>query len=157
MNIRILNQRIAEAAFIHEPHVIISITGSKHGIANVEAGRGGCKEVLRLTFDDAGPGWTQFQEETQLFTDKDADLIADFVEIWKDKVQIIVVHCLGGISRSSGVAAAIHYALNGKDSCTAIFNDGRYVPNSYVYNKTLNALHSKNLCQHMNTPVTPVE
>jgi len=37
---------------------------------------------------------------------------------------------LAGISRSAGLASALHYVLNGDDK--AVFGDPQYVPNMHV-------------------------
>ena len=76
-----------------------------------------------------------------LFKDEQSVQIVDFVEEIKDKVEAIICHCDAGISRSSGVAAAIQKHLTGSDE--KIFKDPRYLPNMYVYRKLLNEFHKR--------------
>lgn len=47
----------------------------------------------------------------------------DFVEVVKDKIKGILVHCEAGVSRSAAVAAVIELALNGSDE--RVFQDRR--------------------------------
>lgn len=67
-----------------------------------------------------------------------AEEIANFVEEHKNKVKQIIVHCEGGVSRSSGVAAAIQKYITGDDS--KIFDSFRYRPNILCYRRVLEAL-----------------
>lgn len=59
-----------------------------------------------------------------------AQQIVDFVNKWKDKVDLICVNCEAGISRSSGCAAAISIWLNNHDS--GIGGQDYYHPNAHV-------------------------
>jgi len=72
-----------------------------------------------------------------LMTDDHANQILDFVVDMKGKIELLICHCEGGISRSSATAAAILRILTGSDN--KIFNDPRYIPNMFVYRKILNA------------------
>ena len=67
-----------------------------------------------------------------------AEEIANFAKEWWNKVDQIVVHCDGGVSRSAGVAAAILKYFTGDDS--EIFDNPNYYPNMLVYRMVLNAL-----------------
>lgn len=91
--------------------------------------------VLPLFFHDIG-----VRDRTGVpMGEGDAVKIAEFVEWCKDnEVEELWVHCDAGISRSSGVAAAILQYLTGDDS--AIFDSPRYYPNMVCYRLTLNAL-----------------
>ena len=72
------------------------------------------------------------------FDNKDAKNIVDFVETFKNEVDLIVVHCEAGISRSSATAGALSLILNGSDK---EFFEGSYIPNMLVYRKILNMYH----------------
>jgi predicted protein tyrosine phosphatase len=93
----------------------------------------GYVDALRLNFYDIDfkidvyPG----------ITDVDADRIIEFVENNKNLVDLFVVHCNAGISRSSGIAAALSFIYNGDDAW--VFSDHRYMPNMLVYRKILKA------------------
>jgi len=68
-----------------------------------------------------------------------ADEVADFVNKWYGKVDTIIVHCEGGISRSAGVCAAIMRVKEGSD--THIFRSSSKSPNITCYLRTLKAFH----------------
>ena len=110
------------------------------------------KDILFLFFDDIEDFETRsshryykkdegevfdslLQTHYQLCTTNIAKNIVDFVLLWKDKVDKIIVHCEAGVSRSSGVCAAIMKALTGSDM--EIFNNPRYYPNTTCYKKVL--------------------
>lgn len=131
MKIEIMSRQeaIQKSYVIDEDCVIISINDidSERPIFAVNHS---IKAVLMLSFDD--------EEDT----DKGMDLsqarsIVSFVNYWENKIQKIIVHCGAGISRSSGVAAAIGKVLNDDD--TFVFNNPKYVPNRNCYRQTLNA------------------
>lgn len=100
---------------------------------------GGC--VLYLQFDDVDnenvAGCTPM-DETQ------AQLIADFVDEFRaTDANRLVVTCTAGISRSAGVAAALHEALgweirNAYES--DVFSDGKFSPNMRCYRMALRAM-----------------
>ena len=98
-------------------------------------------DILRLCFADAdGAGLDVYGnsvEESDLMTDEDARMVAEFVNRHQDVY--ILVHCDAGISRSAGVAAAILKHYTGDDR--QIFKSSRHYPNMWCYRKTLNALH----------------
>jgi predicted protein tyrosine phosphatase len=89
------------------------------------------KEESKVSYDDL-----MAQYGSGVFTEEQAQQIIDFVEKYKDQVELIVVHCEAGISRSAGVGAAILKQLTGDDSF--IFNDNRFLPNMFVYRTLLN-------------------
>lgn len=91
------------------------------------------KYTFRFQFDDVDMG------QKNCITQAQANKIAEAVEMVKDKVERIIVHCEAGISRSSGVAAAIMKYLNGDDM--PIFGNGEYTPNMTCYRMVLNALN----------------
>ena len=132
------------------PSVIISISDPYIEYSNSPfiSSTNNVKAVLRLMFSDAeepgcavaGSGRECKQVmvgESDLMTDEDAIKIKQFVNRHKDKD--IIVHCDAGISRSSGVAAAILKYLFGDDS--SIFENPMYCPNMLCYRKTLEALY----------------
>ena len=71
----------------------------------------------------------------QLMTKEDAKKVVDFVNKWWDKVDVIIVHCNAGISRSSGVCAGIMKCFTGDDS--QIYDNPYYHPNTLCYNLIL--------------------
>jgi predicted protein tyrosine phosphatase len=99
----VLSQSEAERYISHKPYAIISITD-----CNIEKQPTFMQSqflmgILRMEFDDVDT----HTEGYTLFNSKQALQILDFVESIKDDIEILVVHCWAGISRSAGVAAAI--------------------------------------------------
>lgn len=117
-----------------ETGVVISISEPRSNHPLIEE-KPELKEVLRLSFHDIDIETSEFDHSRM--TDEDAKLVATFVEKHKN-VDMMIVQCDAGISRSSGIAAAILKHLTGDDS--QIFNDKRFLPNRWVYSKTLEAL-----------------
>ena len=66
----------------------------------------------------------------------DAVKILEFTEKNKNSIDLIVVHCNAGISRSSGTAAALSLIYNQDDSW--VFKNPRYMPNMLVRKTILN-------------------
>lgn len=112
----------------------------------------GIKDILHLSFDDvqlpsgASERYIWKKDEGLLLdtldnapyvviSEKDAKDIVSFVKKWHDKVDTIIVHCNAGISRSSGICAAIMKAMTGDDS--QIFENSRYLPNTTCYKTVL--------------------
>ena len=101
------------------------------------------KKVLYLQFHDIG----MRDKEGIPINDKDVEEIVEFVH-WCERARIeeIWVHCDAGVSRSSGVAAALMKYFNGDDS--PIFDNPQYVPNSGCYFKVLKALMEDRGCDY---------
>lgn len=83
--------------------------------------------VLRLCFDDA----VDRSYWQNLITREQAEAVRDFVRALSDEVELLIVHCTEGVSRSAAVAAAILEA-HGADAGW-IWHDSRYRPNPLVY------------------------
>lgn len=96
--------------------------------------------IQPLFFTDADkPGRDVYGQEvieTDLITEDDAQLIKRLLNQHPDTD--VIVHCDAGISRSSGVAAAILKATTGDDS--QIFNSPKYRPNMLCYRTVLDEL-----------------
>lgn len=96
--------------------------------------------ILPLFFTDADkPGkdvYNRQVSENDLITEFDAQHIKRLLNLHPDTD--VIVHCDAGISRSSGVAAAILKAKTGDDS--QIFNSPKYRPNMRCYRIVLNEL-----------------
>lgn len=83
--------------------------------------------VLRLCFDDA----TDLSFWQNLMTMEQARAIRDFVLGLKAEVELLIVHCTEGVSRSAAVAAAVAEGLGGDVSW--IWDNPQYRPNPLVY------------------------
>lgn len=85
-------------------------------------------DCITVFFDDEEGGNTAMNET-------DAQEILDFVKSIENDIDILFVHCGGGVSRSAGTAAALMMLWYGDDS--QIFNNGQYAPNMHCYRTML--------------------
>lgn len=83
--------------------------------------------VLRLCFDDAEGA----DRRQVLISAEQAEAICAFVLRCRDEIDLLIVHCTQGASRSAAVAAAVLHGLGEDDRL--IWDDPRYCPNRLVY------------------------
>ena len=137
MNIIVKSKRLAKEFISDIPWAAISV--STHGdwpILNK------CQQtaLLQLAFADAD---TQSEAtEAPLFTEHDAENILSFIQNEKHKIEILLVHCEAGISRSPAIAAALSLIIDGDDK---YFFKPPYRPNMMVYRTILNKAIEKGL------------
>lgn len=134
MKITIMSRADAEAySRVQLDHkvAIISINSVEDDRKNYLSANENIIDVLHLEFDDY-----DFKSPTSM-TINDANEIYDFITKYVSDIDELVVHCLMGISRSAGVAAAITQAIYG--NCDHIFNSRKYDPNILCYDLTYNA------------------
>lgn len=88
-------------------------------------------DMLRLGFDDI-----EFERRTggALFTNEQALQIWDFIVPLWDQIDLLMVHCFAGISRSTAIAKAISDRFQPKFSD---YYDQLYMPNPLVYKRML--------------------
>ena len=79
--------------------------------------------------------------DIKIFDETYAEQILDFVDSYRDNIDLIVVHCEAGISRSSATAGALSLILNKTDQ---YFFDN-YLPNALVYRKIINVAVKRGL------------
>lgn len=137
MNIRVLNLADAEAYEPGPNEVCISITSPA-----VQAElQGGWRAMLRLQFSDIDvvlPARWNVGSVTTLFTGKMAHQVVKFAREHADAD--FVVHCEAGISRSPGVALALHEILTGEPP-GATLEQQYSLHNRFVRRKVLEARH----------------
>ena len=128
---------------------VISITSVHNPIVEL---KNMPQEILRLSFDDLdndavadqlGPNPTsehrkRIEEKYHMFSDEQAQQIAEFYNRVKGNVDTLICQCEYGQSRSAGVAAAIIEFTTGKG--IRVFVDDRYFPNKFVFRKVYNTL-----------------
>lgn len=122
-----------------ERSMVISI--SDHGQTHPQIFKSelnGIEHIIFLHFDDIERDDLIAYPQCVPISASDARAIANFVIRNKADVDKIIVHCGAGISRSSGVCAAIMKAITGSDE--AIFENARFCPNMTCYRLCLNAL-----------------
>lgn len=83
--------------------------------------------VLRLCFQDAEGAWGK----QNLITAEQARAVRGFVLRYKREIDVLIVQCTEGVSRSAAVAAAVLAGLGESDA--PIWRDPRYRPNPLVY------------------------
>jgi predicted protein tyrosine phosphatase len=88
--------------------------------------------LLRVYFNDTEAE----RDNCTLFNERHAKEIVDFVNLYKDKIDEIIVNCLAGYSRSPAIAAGIAKMIGEDDR--EFFKT--YSPNNYVYSKMINYL-----------------
>ena len=86
------------------------------------------KDCLRLQFHDLDHPIEGYKY-LKMFHKTDAEQIIAFVDKYKDGVELVVVHCEAGVSRSAGVAAALSVIYN--NTCEEFYSS-RYYPNALV-------------------------
>ena len=132
---QVLSQKLAKEISYNFPYAIISITDpGETPVSFID--KLDLKGILRLEFYDVENG-------RDCFSNSDAEKVVDFVYDNEKNVDLFIVHCGMGVSRSSGLAAAISKTLNGEDSLFFKY----YTPNMLVYRKTLNEFQKReNVC-----------
>lgn len=90
----------------------------------------GLRGALELAFHDAEPvSGGKLPAKIVLFDDEQARIICDFVAAQRSEVDVFVIHCEQGMSRSPAVAAGVATMLG--ESTDLFFSD--YQPNRFVY------------------------
>lgn len=142
-SIHITNRRTAEAVArtLRERNragAFLSIRGTDEETPDLSTpGGSSCYLCFDDVEDDSVPGCTPMSGDQ-------ATLAANFLEeLTASNPTTLIVHCSAGISRSAGVAAAIHDALgwpvaNARDN--DVFRDGKFAPNMHCYRTMLRAL-----------------
>lgn len=120
----------AQAFQSSEPYVVLSLTDSDAKQPHIHSHEM-LRDWLALQFDDVYPQHCFDESGARLFcemSEDDAKRIAAFVFRWWGQVATIVVHCHAGLSRSTGVAAAIrtHHGQDESDLYEAPRNPNRH-------------------------------
>ena len=92
-----------------------------------------CLDVLRVELADVDRGIEGYIKFSQAHAKK----ILDFYHKYKHTVKTFIIHCTAGISRSAGVAAALHRIHYNEDDQTYWT---KYLPNMLVY-RTIIRVH----------------
>lgn len=104
----VCNQRDAERIeILDKKHAFISITAPDYDLARLNI-TDATVDVLRLQFEDVEDvkEWEPiYGFRCQPFKSNMAVEIFDFMDLVKDKVDLLIVHCQAGISRSAAVAS----------------------------------------------------
>lgn len=138
MDIIVKNKKAIEEYAMQEHNktsIVISITSKNSSKAAIKSDNNNkIKDIQFVRFNDT--------DSKDGIEDTDAYKIKQFIlnHINDKDLDLIIVQCEAGQSRSAGVAAAIMKYLWNDD--TKIFNNKLYKPNMLCYRKVLNALMS---------------
>lgn len=147
MQFIVLSRDEVEKFDCEKPYILISITCPKDIEPTLQISETRV-DILKMRFHD----WDIKAKELLLsdkysvnprtaewvfFSEAHAQEIIKFVNQHINKVDLIVVNCAAGISRSAGVAAALSKCLTGED---AYFFE-HYIPNSLVYSTIIQEWH----------------
>lgn len=114
---------IQNQTIITANHVVISICSPCETLSSINTGS---LDVLRLRFQDLDASESN---QDVLFSKSEAERVVSFLRLWIEKVDMIIIHCGAGVSRSVGLAAALTKVIFGNDD--EFFKKG--VPNRLVY------------------------
>lgn len=143
--ITVLSRSDAEKFECDRPWAAISVFDRLNGIPKIN----GVKrmDMIRLSFSDADkvgdvePAYGMKVEQKNLFCKTQAKQILDFVEKNKDKIEVLMVHCLAGSCRSPAIAAAISKIYTGDDA----WYFKAKTPNRLVYRTILEVANERGL------------
>jgi len=135
MRFDVFSRKMAENYSTNEKHINISIANPRAPKAKLPALESRV-DALFITCADSGRVGFEVSEG-DLFNKSLAKAVWKFVDKYKDEVDLIIVNCELGISRSSGMAAAISKILNGDDMHFFRY----FVPNMDVYRKMIEVKH----------------
>ena len=108
--------------------VVISITDPGQSLADIHTG-GAVYDIFRMSFYDLETDVKFLRGFYPCATIGDLRGLRTFVDKWRD-VDVLIVHCAAGISRSAAVAAAIEQYLGLEDTIRSHFF---YHPNGHVF------------------------
>ena len=138
MKILVFSEREAPHYKPTEPYIHIAISSPKGGLLYIPSNKFR-KMTLYFQFHDldhdpTGKGVVLGEAKPyHLFNEKDAQRLWYWVSRYIKDINVIVVNCEAGISRSAGVAAALSKVINGVDD----YYFKQYLPNMLVYRKLL--------------------
>jgi len=128
---------------LNQKHIVISICEPDMGLDFPELPENPNRlGVLRLSFTDIDDidAAKQIGQAHYLMTKEQAEEVVVFVKKYANSIETIVCQCDGGISRSSGMAAALSKIFNWDDSW--VFDSKEYVPNMFIYSMIINTWYN---------------
>ena len=136
VDVIVLSRQGVEEFYTDRPYILISIRDPQSKPANVPKNP---NEVARLDLEFSDWDLDRFpalkgQGELKAFVKEDADSILTLIRLTLPYINLLVVNCEAGISRSAGTAAAVAKILGQKDDI--YFKN--YIPNRYIYKLLLN-------------------
>jgi len=139
MKIKIFSELEIQRFKTDENHVVISIQDPNYDFVKLPE-QNSRLDWIGFKFYDLDRDCECFPYSRFLFEQENAISILNFVNKWKDKINLILINCVAGVSRSMAIGAALGKILNNDDSY--FFKEG--IPNMRVYRKILEE-YNKNL------------
>ena len=138
MKIKVFCEEAIQKFKTDEKHIVISVQEPNYSHVKLpeQSSRVGW---MGLWFYDFDRKTGQENYDIRLFTRNHAITILSFVETWKNKVDLICINCVAGVSRSMGIGGALGKILNNDD--TYFFKQG--IPNMRVYRMILEEYYGK--------------
>jgi len=135
MKFKIMGRKEIEGFCTDIKHIVISVrdSGAEDALLPRQLSR---MATLYLEFDDLEKEYKDYM----IFSKEDAREILAFFNNFRCYVNLIIVNCEAGISRSAGIVAALS-KISGQDD--SIFFK-KYLPNMLVYKTILEEYHSHN-------------
>lgn len=135
LKIEVLSREKVQQFVTDLPHIVISVRDPGSERAKLPDNPNRIAE-LYLDFDDYDK---QYDTTVKLVSKEDAKAILGVLKVTEPYINLIVVNCEAGISRSSAIAAAISVLLKLPDGDSQYFNPrGPFCPNRLVYRTLLN-------------------
>jgi predicted protein tyrosine phosphatase len=128
----VLSKKEAATYTCDRPWAAISISTMGDGPPIDEKNR---VALLRMKFADVVRPDESWIPEELMFNQTKACEIIDFTESVWDEIDVMMVHCEMGISRSPATAAALAHCLHGPETENLFF--ATYTPNTHVYKTIL--------------------
>ena len=138
MKIKVFSELTIQSFRTDKLYAVISIQDPDYDFVKLYRPKN-CKGTSKYKFYDFDAKTNQQIYDLYLFSTKDAKNILKFVDAMKDKVDLICVNCVAGISRSAGVAGAISKILNNNDE----YFFKNYCPNMLVYSTILKEYYAQ--------------
>lgn len=132
MQIKVFGELDIQNFITNEKHIVISIQDPNFDFVRLPESKTRL-DCMRMYFYDLDRDVAEFPYSRFIFNTKQARQIIDYVMFYKDKVDLICVNCVAGISRSAAVAGALSKILNNDDS----YFFKHYIPNRLVYSTIL--------------------
>lgn len=115
--------------------LVISITEEGSPYPEFDLKNPNIVDILFVQFNDVNA------DEPFPITEEHAKAIIEEYNLYKNKVERILVHCEAGVSRSAGVCAALMKIHDGDDM--PIFGQAKYCPNMTCYRAILDEYYGK--------------
>jgi len=138
MEIKVFSEEGVQRFITNKKHIVISLQDPTYDFVQLPEQESRV-DWLGIYCYDLDKDIGQFPYSRYMFEKHHAKEIIKFVEVRKQAIDLIIVNCVAGVSRSAGVAAALSKILN-KDDMYFFKN---YWPNMRIYSFILEEYFGK--------------